>query len=87
MRTKAPPTALTAQQVAVLDRAGLGMTNAEIGAALNLGVDSIKGHLRQVYDRLDTTNRVHAFVRGWQSGLLPVRPRWVLLRCCRTSRS
>ncbi len=71
MRTKVPPMALTARQVAVLDRAGLGMTNAEIGAAMNLGVDTVKGYLRQVYDRLKTTNRVHAFVRAWQSGLLP----------------
>ncbi|MFE4976081.1 LuxR C-terminal-related transcriptional regulator [Kitasatospora sp. NPDC056651] len=71
MQTKVSPTALTSQQVAVLDRAGFGMTNAAIGAAMNLGVDTVKGYLRQVYDRLETTNRVHAFVRAWQSGLLP----------------
>ncbi|MFJ6382753.1 LuxR C-terminal-related transcriptional regulator [Kitasatospora sp. NPDC092039] len=71
MRTKVPRPTLTAQQVAVVDRVGLGMTNAEIGAAMNLGVDTVKGYLHQVYDRLETTNRVHAFVRAWQSGLLP----------------
>ncbi|MFF2546634.1 LuxR C-terminal-related transcriptional regulator [Kitasatospora sp. NPDC058063] len=70
MQTEAPPATLTVQQVAVLETAGLGMTNAAIGAAMNLGVDTVKSHLRQVNDRLETANRVHAFVRAWQFGLL-----------------
>ncbi|MFJ7907017.1 LuxR C-terminal-related transcriptional regulator [Kitasatospora sp. NPDC096204] len=70
MQMKVPPTALTAQLVAVLDRVGLGMTNAAIGAAMHLSVDTVKSHLRQVYDRLGTANRVQAFARAWQSGLL-----------------
>ncbi|MFE6052544.1 LuxR C-terminal-related transcriptional regulator [Kitasatospora sp. NPDC056446] len=63
--------ALTVQQIAVLDRAGLGMTNSAIGAAMNLRVDTVKGYLRQAYDRLETTNRVHAFAQAWRYGLLP----------------
>ncbi|WP_224274229.1 helix-turn-helix transcriptional regulator [Streptomyces sp. LS1784] len=70
MQTEVAPTALALPLVAVLDRVGLGMTNAAIGAAMNLSVDTVKSHLRQVYNRLGTANRVQAFARAWQSGLL-----------------
>ncbi|WP_159028333.1 LuxR C-terminal-related transcriptional regulator [Kitasatospora sp. MY 5-36] len=70
MRTEVVSTAPAAQFVAVLDRVGLGMTNAAIGTAMDLSVDTVKYHLRQAYDRLGTANRVQAFAWAWQSGLL-----------------
>ncbi|MFD8750073.1 LuxR C-terminal-related transcriptional regulator [Kitasatospora sp. NPDC059577] len=70
MRTETASMAPAAGLFAVLDRVGLGMTNAAIGAAMNLSVDTVKNHLRQAYDRLETASRIQVFARAWQSGLL-----------------
>ncbi|MFJ7912701.1 hypothetical protein [Kitasatospora sp. NPDC096204] len=43
---------LPERHVAVMDRVGLGLTDAAIGAALNLTFDTVKSHLHQAYDRL-----------------------------------
>ncbi|WP_329486667.1 helix-turn-helix transcriptional regulator [Kitasatospora sp. NBC_01246] len=71
MSARTAPKKLTAQQAAVLDRVGAGMSNREISAALALGPDTVKRYLAQAFVRLDAQGRVHAFARAWQSGQLP----------------
>ncbi|WP_162870022.1 LuxR C-terminal-related transcriptional regulator [Kitasatospora cineracea] len=62
---------LTAQQTAVLDRVGTGLSNSEIAAALSLAPDTVKRYLAQAFECLGVEDRVAAFARAWQSGDLP----------------
>ncbi|GAA2255183.1 hypothetical protein GCM10010430_43730 [Kitasatospora cystarginea] len=71
MSARAAPGRLTAQQAAVLDRVGTGMSNREIAAALALGPDTVKRYLAQAFVRLDVADRIAAFVRAWQSDQVP----------------
>ncbi|MFF2041872.1 LuxR C-terminal-related transcriptional regulator [Kitasatospora sp. NPDC058170] len=62
---------LSADQAAVLDRVGAGMTNSEIAVALSLGLQAVRRLIAQSLVRLDAEDRMSAFVRAWQSGQIP----------------
>jgi DNA-binding CsgD family transcriptional regulator len=51
---------LTPRERSVLGRAAAGETNAEIAAALFVGVSTVRKHLEHIYDKLETRNRTTA---------------------------
>jgi DNA-binding CsgD family transcriptional regulator len=48
---------LTGRERAVLECVGFAMTNQEIATALGIGVNTVKTHLKHVYEKLGVTNR------------------------------
>ncbi len=60
---------LTQRESEVLMLASDGLTNAEIGAVLYIGSETVKSHLRSVFSKLRVRNRVEAtaFARGSES--------------------
>jgi DNA-binding CsgD family transcriptional regulator len=66
----APHDPLGYRQLQVLARLAQGETNAEIGAALQISVETVKTHVRQLLVRLDATTRAHAVAIGFRRGLI-----------------
>ncbi len=57
---KDDPNALTEREEAVLALLAEGKSNSQIGAALSLSENTIKFHLRNLYNKLGVTNRTEA---------------------------
>jgi DNA-binding CsgD family transcriptional regulator len=62
---------LTGRQREVLQLLAQGKTNAEIAAALNIRLTTVKGHVQHIIAKLEVTDRTQAAVRASQLGLLP----------------
>jgi len=61
---------LTAREIAVLGLVARGMTNREIGTALSMGEETVKGHLKHVFAKLDVSDRTEAALIAVQRGLI-----------------
>ena len=61
---------LTAREVSVLELVARGMTNREIGAALSVGEETVKAHLKHVFAKLGATDRTEAALIAVQRGLI-----------------
>ncbi|GAA0974507.1 response regulator transcription factor [Acrocarpospora macrocephala] len=73
------PPSLTERELQVLTLVGIGLSNAEIGERLHLGVTTVKTHVAAVMDKLDLRNRTQAAVVAHRLGLVdadfrPTRP-------------
>jgi DNA-binding NarL/FixJ family response regulator len=68
---------LTRRERQVLEQAALGMTNRQIGAALEIAEQTVKNHLSSAMRKLALHDRTHAVVIAIGQGLisLPVRER------------
>ncbi len=68
---------LTRREREVLQQAALGMTNRQIGAALDIAEQTVKNHLSSAMRKLALHDRTHAVVIAIGQGLisLPVRER------------
>ncbi|HEX5484609.1 response regulator transcription factor [Limnobacter sp.] len=53
---------LTHKQVEVLEQIALGLSNKEISDRLQISVETVKGHVRDILDRLGVKNRIEASV-------------------------
>jgi len=62
---------LSAREFQVLGYAARGMSNREIGELLHLSEQTVKSHLRTLYQRIKARDRAHAVHIGHQLGLLP----------------
>ena len=62
--------ALTQREREVLALVGAGHSNAEIGAALHLGVTTVKSHVGAVTQKLGLRNRIQAAVVAHRLGLV-----------------
>jgi LuxR family maltose regulon positive regulatory protein len=47
-----------------------GLSNQEIGKRLFLAVDTVKGHNRRIFDKLQVRRRTEAIARARELGLL-----------------
>ena len=67
-RVEAPPMppGLTARELEVLDLVAEGLSNAEIGDRLHIGVTTVKTHITSLMTKTDSPNRVRLalFARG-----------------------
>lgn len=61
---------MTAREYDVLRLVAAGHTNLEIGAELNLSVNTVKTYLREVMRKLGARNRAQVITKARSSGLL-----------------
>jgi DNA-binding NarL/FixJ family response regulator len=68
--TPAAGALLTPRQVEILQLLSAGHSYEQIGVALDLSVNTIRSHLRTIYDRLGASSKVEAVMIGVELGLL-----------------
>lgn len=61
---------LTAREMEILRLVAEGLTNREIGEKLYLAVDTVKGHNRRIFRRLQVQRRTEAVARARELGML-----------------
>ncbi|KAA0696370.1 DNA-binding response regulator [Halopseudomonas laoshanensis] len=61
---------LTNREVQVLQHVAEGLSNKETADILEIGEDTVKGHLRNIMDKLGANNRTHAVTIGIQRGII-----------------
>lgn len=61
---------LSRREMEILKLIALGLSNREIGERLFLALDTVKGHNRKIFDKLQVARRTEAIVRGRELGLL-----------------
>lgn len=65
-----PAVALSTQEVAVLQEAAHGRTNAAIGSALHISETTVKTYLSRAYEKLGVSDRTSAVRRAIDLGLI-----------------
>ncbi|HEV2692544.1 MAG TPA: response regulator transcription factor [Verrucomicrobiae bacterium] len=66
--TETPPTAeLSAREMELLDLVAKGLTNKEIGPMLNISYDTVRAHLRRIYEKLHVRCRTEAVMKYSQN--------------------
>jgi LuxR family transcriptional regulator, maltose regulon positive regulatory protein len=68
--TGQPPSLLSAREVEVLRLIAQGLSNQNICERLFLALDTVKGHNRRIFDKLEVKRRTEAVARGRELGLL-----------------
>jgi DNA-binding NarL/FixJ family response regulator len=66
----ATPSPLTPRELDVLRLVAEGVGNAEIAERLHLGLGTVKGHVRDILEKLSASDRAHAAVTAFRRGLL-----------------
>ncbi|MGW1672501.1 LuxR C-terminal-related transcriptional regulator [Streptomyces sp. NPDC002324] len=62
---------LSPRELDVLAAVAAGCTNLDISTRLDIGLETVKGHLRSVMRKLGTTTRFEAVTAARRAGLLP----------------
>ena len=65
---------LSPRELDVLRHLGRGLGNEELGLALGVGGETIKSHLKSIFQKLGVSGRAEAVSRGYELGLLNVQP-------------
>ena len=68
------PDGLTVREVEVLSHVARGKTNQEIGRDLRISVNTVANHIKHIFAKTATTNRVAASTYGRRAGLVPEEP-------------
>jgi LuxR family maltose regulon positive regulatory protein len=61
---------LSQRELKILQLIAQGLSNREIGERLFLALDTIKGHNRKIFDKLQVHSRTEAIARAQELGLL-----------------
>jgi DNA-binding NarL/FixJ family response regulator len=61
---------LTVREREVLTEVGLGRSNAEIAASLNMSQATVKSHVSHLFTKLAVTNRVQVAIAAYRAGLV-----------------
>ena len=61
---------LSRRELEVLRLLAEGLSNQEIGERLFLALDTVKGHNRRIFEKLEVKRRTEAVARGRELGLL-----------------
>lgn len=61
---------LTTRERAVLDGIARGFTYDEVGARLDISINTVRSHVRSVYDKLDASTKAEAIMTALRRGLL-----------------
>ena len=69
-----PRIALNQRELQVLKHLAAGLRNKEIGAALNLAEDTVKIHVKNLFVKLDVSDRTEAVVKASQRGIIHLDP-------------
>jgi LuxR family transcriptional regulator, maltose regulon positive regulatory protein len=62
---------LSPRELEVLQLIAQGYSNQEISERLFLALDTVKGHTRRIFEKLQVKRRTEAVARGRELGLLP----------------
>ena len=62
--------ALSQRELEVLQLVAQGLSNHEIGERLFLALDTVKGHNRKIFEKLQVQSRTEAVARARELGLL-----------------
>lgn len=65
--------ALTKRELEVLDLVAKGLVKKEIAGQLGIGETTVVSHVKNIYEKLGTTNAPAAVAQAYQKGLLPRR--------------
>ena len=61
---------LSQREAEILKLIAQGLSNREIGERLFLALDTVKGHNRRIFDKLQVESRTEAIARARELGLL-----------------
>lgn len=61
---------LTGRELEVLQCVARGLSNKETAVSLAIGEETVKGHLRNIMDKLGANNRTHAVTISIQRGII-----------------
>jgi two-component system, NarL family, response regulator len=61
---------LSEREIDVLRRVAQGSANKEIARALSLSEDTVKGHMRSIFSKLDVTDRTQAVTVAHRRGII-----------------
>ena len=61
---------LTEREVAVLRLVSIGKANKQIGSELGLSEETVKGHLKSIFAKLDVADRTHAVTVAARRGII-----------------
>ena len=62
--------ALTEREIAILRLVAVGKANKQVGAELGLSEETIKGHLKNIFSKLDVADRTHAVTMAARRGII-----------------
>ena len=62
--------ALSAREIEVLQRMGVGKSNKEIGADLFISEGTVKSHVKSIFTKLDVVSRTEALATATRRGLI-----------------
>jgi DNA-binding NarL/FixJ family response regulator len=65
-----PRTPLSAREIEILGLISQGMRNKEIGGALGITEDTVKVHVKNIFDKLDVSDRTQAVTVALQRGII-----------------
>src|SRR6266436_5751301 len=65
------PEELTTREVQILAQLSEGLSNKEIGARLEISYDTVRAHLRHIYEKLHVRGRTEAVKKYLKSSVLP----------------
>ena len=65
---------LTERERVVLRQMATGQTYEDMGRALGLSVNTVRTHVRSIYEKLDVNSRTEAVVLGTKLGIIPGTP-------------
>lgn len=64
---------LSDREISVLEKVALGFANKEIGRALEIGEETVKSHLKNIYAKLNVDDRAHAVAVANRRGIISFR--------------
>lgn len=65
-----PERSLTAREVAVVEQLALGYTYEQVGTALGVSCNTVRTHVRTIYEKLGASSRTEAVLSALQFGLI-----------------
>jgi len=70
LATYADGESLTAREISVLALVAEGNSNREIGTALTISEETVKGHIKSILGKLSANDRAHAVAIGMKRGII-----------------
>jgi two-component system NarL family response regulator len=70
LRLRALNPTLTSREVEVLELVAQGLRNKDVGAALSISEETVRVHLRNLFHKLDVTDRTEAVNVGLRRGII-----------------
>jgi LuxR family maltose regulon positive regulatory protein len=65
------PRQLSSREIEVLSLIAQGLSNSDISERLYISLSTVKGHNRQIFEKLDVNRRTQAVAKAKQTGILP----------------